>query len=115
MDRPGDSAPHLFGGDLSVLRLAGRDLSGAEFAYLSACRTAAGGVALADEAINLAADLRSAGYRHVIGTLWSVTDTHAPGSPTACTARSPPAAGPATTATATALADAMAALVHLGP
>jgi hypothetical protein len=45
-----------------------------EFAFLSACMTAIGGVNLPDEAITLAAALHYAGYRHVIGTLWSVLD-----------------------------------------
>lgn len=45
-----------------------------EFAYLSACMTAVGGVALADEAITLAAALHFTGYRQVIGTLWAVHD-----------------------------------------
>jgi hypothetical protein len=44
----------------------------AEFAFLSACKTATGGVALADEAITLAAALHYTGFRHVIGTLWTV-------------------------------------------
>jgi CHAT domain-containing protein len=45
-----------------------------DFAFLSACKTATGGVSLPDEAITLAAALHYAGYRHVIGTLWSVHD-----------------------------------------
>ena len=45
-----------------------------EFAFLSACMTATGGVNLPDEAITLAAALHYTGYRHVIGTLWSVYD-----------------------------------------
>lgn len=45
-----------------------------EFAFLSACMTATGGVNLPDEAITLAAALHYSGYRHVIGTLWSVYD-----------------------------------------
>ncbi|WP_049570735.1 CHAT domain-containing protein [Nonomuraea sp. SBT364] len=47
----------------------------AEFAGLSACKTATGGVDLLDEAVTLAAALHYTGYRHVIGTLWSVHDT----------------------------------------
>ncbi|MGS2644481.1 CHAT domain-containing protein [Streptosporangium sp. LJ11] len=45
-----------------------------EFAFLSACMTATGGVDLPDEAITLAAALHYTGYRQVIGTLWSVYD-----------------------------------------
>jgi hypothetical protein len=45
-----------------------------EFAFLSACMTATGGVNLPDEAITLVAALHYTGYRHVIGTLWSVYD-----------------------------------------
>ncbi|MEU5869062.1 CHAT domain-containing protein [Nonomuraea sp. NPDC047529] len=45
-----------------------------EFAFLSACMTATGGVDLPDEAITLAAALHHTGYRQVIGTLWSVYD-----------------------------------------
>jgi CHAT domain-containing protein len=44
------------------------------FAFLSACKTATGGITLPDEAITLAAALHYTGYRHVIGTLWSVHD-----------------------------------------
>lgn len=45
-----------------------------EFVFLSACKTATGGVVLADEAVTLAAALHYTGYRHVIATLWSVYD-----------------------------------------
>jgi hypothetical protein len=45
-----------------------------ELAFLSACQTATGGVNLPDEAITLTAALHYTGYRHVIGTLWSVRD-----------------------------------------
>lgn len=48
-----------------------------EFAFLSACKTATGGLRLADEVITLAAAMHYTGYRHVIGTLWSVFDTSA--------------------------------------
>jgi CHAT domain-containing protein len=77
LTEPRRGALHLTGGDLSVRRLAALDLSDAELAYLSACRTAGGSMALADEAINLAAALHLAGYGNVIGTLWSVADRHA--------------------------------------
>ncbi|SER29354.1 CHAT domain-containing protein [Actinokineospora terrae] len=74
LDHPGDSALHLHDGDLSVLRLAAHDLTGAELAYLSACHTAGGSVRLADETVHLAAALQLAGFRHVIATQWPVSD-----------------------------------------
>jgi CHAT domain-containing protein len=45
-----------------------------DFAFLSACKTAAGGVRLLDEALTVAAALHHLGYRRVVGTLWSVPD-----------------------------------------
>jgi CHAT domain-containing protein len=46
----------------------------ADFTFLSACKTATGGITLPDEAITLAAALHYTGYRHVIDTLWSIHD-----------------------------------------
>jgi CHAT domain-containing protein len=43
-----------------------------DFAGLSACKTAVGGIDLLDEAITLAAALHYTGYRHVVAALWSV-------------------------------------------
>lgn len=48
-----------------------------DWAFLSACRTATAGLSTVDEAITLAAALRYGGWRHVIGTLWSVDDATA--------------------------------------
>lgn len=75
--QPGESAIHLHDSPLSVTRLAANGLRNAELAYLSACHTATGSTKLADEAIHLTAALQTAGYRHVIGTQWSITDEHA--------------------------------------
>jgi CHAT domain-containing protein len=62
---------------LSVLDLAQLRLSGT-LAFLSACETAAGGVALPDEAIHLAAAIQAAGFQHVVAALWSMADDFAP-------------------------------------
>jgi Tfp pilus assembly protein PilF len=45
--------------------------------YLSACSTSANKVdKLVDEGIHLVSALQLAGFRHVIGTLWEVSDSH---------------------------------------
>lgn len=59
---------------LTIAEISAQQYQG-DFAFLAACKTATGGVTLPDEAITLAAALHYTGYRHVIGTLWSVYDT----------------------------------------
>lgn len=53
------------------------NLDAAEFAYLSACTTARSGFGLANEALHLASAMQLAGYRHVVGTLWEISDAMA--------------------------------------
>jgi hypothetical protein len=60
-------------GLLTIADVSAQQYEG-EFAFLSACMTAVGGVSLPDEAITLAAALHFTGYRQVIGTLWAVHD-----------------------------------------
>ena len=48
-------------------------------AFLSACQTAMGDERLTDEAIHVTAGMLFAGYRGVIGTMWSISDKLAPG------------------------------------
>ncbi len=73
------SAGHLRLHDkpLGITEIAGMRLDGAELAYLSACETSVVSIRLSDEAITLATAFRLAGYRNVIGTLWSISDSHA--------------------------------------
>ena len=59
---------------LTVLDVTRLHLEDAGLAFLSACSTARHGEWLADEAINLASAFQLAGYRHVLGTLWPVSD-----------------------------------------
>jgi tetratricopeptide (TPR) repeat protein len=61
---------------LTIAEISAQQYHG-DFAFLAACKTATGGVTLPDEAITLATALHYTGYRHVIGTLWSVYDTSA--------------------------------------
>ena len=75
---PSASRLALFDTDLTLLDVVRTGTIHAEFAMLSACRTAQGEAALADESIHLGAAFQLAGYRHVIGTLWNLRDTAAP-------------------------------------
>jgi tetratricopeptide (TPR) repeat protein len=75
---PSQGALYLADGPLTVLRLGDAQLPAAELAFLSACQTAVGGVRVPDETIHLAGALQFAGYRHVIATAWSISDSDAP-------------------------------------
>ncbi|WP_125785629.1 CHAT domain-containing protein [Amycolatopsis sp. WAC 01375] len=63
---------------LTVRDIARLNLTSAEFAYLSACATGRGGIALTEEAVHLASAFQVAGYRHVVATLWPIWDAVAP-------------------------------------
>jgi tetratricopeptide (TPR) repeat protein len=59
---------------LTVTEIAALRLGHAGLAYLSACDTTVTSAALADEAVHITAAFQLAGYQHVIGTLWPITD-----------------------------------------
>jgi hypothetical protein len=58
--------------------LAALDLRETDLAYLAACQTAFGDLRLLDEALHLAGALQLVGYRHVLATLWYISDAAAP-------------------------------------
>ena len=70
------AALHLYGSELSVETISRLHLEAAELAYLSACSTAGRGLH-ADEPVNLASAFHLAGFRHVVATLWHLSDTAA--------------------------------------
>ncbi|MEU1985739.1 CHAT domain-containing protein [Nocardia sp. NPDC019395] len=59
---------------LTVTDIARLQLHTAELAYLSACSTGIASDGLHDEAFHIAGACNMAGFRHVIGTLWTVRD-----------------------------------------
>ncbi|MFF3228855.1 CHAT domain-containing protein [Nocardia suismassiliense] len=71
LNEPSSGGLRLADGTLSILDIANQPWRG-ELAGLAACKTAVGGIDLLDEAITLTAALHYTGYRHVLGTLWSV-------------------------------------------
>ena len=58
--------------------MAALNLPEADLAYLAACETATAYLELIDESLHLAAGLKFVGFRHVIASLWSISDTDAP-------------------------------------
>ena len=64
-------------GLVGVLDTTRPEQPGGDFAFLAACKTATGGINSPDEAITLASAMHYAGWRHVIGTLWSIGDDSA--------------------------------------
>ncbi|KAG9086911.1 hypothetical protein FS749_003296 [Ceratobasidium sp. UAMH 11750] len=75
---PMKSALHLHDKDLDLATIARTSLKNAQLAFLSACQTATGDVALPDEAVHLAAGLLVAGFDTIIATMWSIDDKDAP-------------------------------------
>lgn len=73
-DNPSASFLHLHDGPLTVLDLAGLRMDNAHLAYLSACSTARSGLRLLDESIHLSSAFQLAGFSHVVGTLWPISD-----------------------------------------
>ena len=63
---------------LNLLDLISVRLPNVEFAFLSACHSAAGGSSTPDETIHLAAALQFCGIQSVVGTLWAAADKAGP-------------------------------------
>ncbi|KAH6867519.1 CHAT domain-containing protein [Thelonectria olida] len=84
LDRKEPSKSHLLLDDWTTEPLTVGDLRESRLqenppflAYLSACSTGATEAeSLSDESIHLVSAFQSAGFRHVIGTLWAVSDKH---------------------------------------
>ncbi|KAF7328560.1 hypothetical protein MVEN_02543900 [Mycena venus] len=76
---PTDSALLLAGDErLTLSNIIHMSLPNARLAFLSACQTATGDKELQEESIHLAAGMLLAGYRGVIGSMWSISDSDAP-------------------------------------
>ncbi|KAJ7114259.1 CHAT domain-containing protein [Mycena epipterygia] len=76
---PTESALLLAGSSrLTLSNIIHLSLPNADLAFLSACQTATGSGKLQDESVHLAAGMLLAGYRGVIGMMWSIMDNDAP-------------------------------------
>ncbi|KDR74355.1 hypothetical protein GALMADRAFT_250222 [Galerina marginata CBS 339.88] len=75
---PLNSGFELSDGRLSLSNLIACRNPNAFLAYLSACESAANDVDVPDESLNLAAAMLFAGFRSVIGTMWTMNDNDGP-------------------------------------
>jgi CHAT domain-containing protein len=77
MKNPLSSKFSFHSGDLDLSTIIKKDLKNADLAFLSACQTSTGDEKLSEEAVHLAAGMLAAGYRRVVGTMWSIGDSTA--------------------------------------
>ncbi|WP_019929729.1 CHAT domain-containing protein [Nocardia sp. BMG111209] len=124
---PSRSGLRLHNGNLSLPQISRLQLAHAELAYLSACSTAHAAVLHSDEFLHPASAFQSAGFRHVVGSLWPLSDLAAPAAATAFYRQLP--SSPTADQAATALhrvirtlraehptrPDLWAGLIHSGP
>ncbi|KDQ50727.1 hypothetical protein JAAARDRAFT_707686 [Jaapia argillacea MUCL 33604] len=73
-----NSALILEDGPLNVTEIMKLSLTNESLVFLSACQTATGDQSLPDESMHLAATMLFAGFRGVVGTLWSIDDKDGP-------------------------------------
>jgi len=75
---PLKSSFYLHDGQLRLSEIMKKNLSNSNFAFLSACQTSKGAENLSEEVVHLASGMLAAGYRNVVGTMWSIIDEHGP-------------------------------------
>jgi CHAT domain-containing protein len=73
---PLKSSIHLYDGPLELSEIMKKNLPISNFAFLSACETSTANTKLPEEVVHLAAGMLAAGYRSVVGTVWSIVDQH---------------------------------------
>jgi CHAT domain-containing protein len=76
--KPLKSSIYLHDGPLELIDIMKKNLTHSDFAFLSACQTSKGVENLPEEVVHLASGMLAAGYRSVVGTMWSIFDTHGP-------------------------------------
>jgi len=76
--RPLESGLCLHDGRLELIEIMRQKIPNPDLVFLSACRTSQGDLKLSDEVVHLAAGMLAAGYRGVVGTMWSISDFHGP-------------------------------------
>ncbi|KAF8987642.1 CHAT domain-containing protein [Cyathus striatus] len=75
---PLNSAFHVHDGLLTISKIIQVDIQEADFAFLSACETSSVNKEFPDEALHISAAMLNAGYKSVVGSMWSISDACAP-------------------------------------
>ncbi|KAF8813255.1 TPR-like protein [Phlegmacium glaucopus] len=76
--QPLESGLCLHDGRLELLEIMRQQIPNADFAFLSASETSKGDHKLPEEVVHFTAGMLAAGYRGVVGTMWSLSDVHGP-------------------------------------
>ncbi|MFE6891499.1 CHAT domain-containing protein [Streptomyces sp. NPDC057694] len=77
LTRPSQGGVVLHDAVLTVADLRSDRFAHGDFVFLSACQTALGGAGVPDEAVAVTSAFQYAGWRQIVGTLWSVGATTA--------------------------------------
>jgi len=78
VEQPLESGLCLHDGRLGLLEIMKQQIPNPDLAFLSACQTSKGDLKLSEEVVHLSAGMLAAGYRGVVGTMWSISDMHGP-------------------------------------
>lgn len=78
VQEPARSGLCLYDQRLTITDIIHKPFTNPDFAFLSACETASGDEKVSDEAVHITGAMLGAGYRSVIGTMWSIPDAAAP-------------------------------------
>ncbi|KAG8944893.1 hypothetical protein FRC03_001873 [Tulasnella sp. 419] len=78
LEQPFESCFHLHDKPLTLLDIIKARLPNAQYAFLSACHSAAGDLRRPNEAIHLAAALQFCGFHSVVGTMYAMADVDGP-------------------------------------
>ena len=78
VDQPLTSGLCLHDGRLELLEIMNQQIPNADLAFLSVSESSKGDSNLSEEVVHLTACMLAAGYRGVVGTMWSISDRHGP-------------------------------------
>ena len=78
VDQPLASGLYLHDGRLELLEIMKQQIPNADLAFLSVSESSKGDPKLSEEVVHLAAGMLAAGYRSVVGTMWTTFDRYAP-------------------------------------